>query len=99
MDPRKAAKSRTNETDIRVSLNLDGTGDIALRPVFRFSITCWRRSHGMGTSIWKSMRRRPEIEAITRSKTWVGCWARASRGAWRSPESSASTCVRAFGRR
>jgi imidazoleglycerol-phosphate dehydratase len=28
MDPRKAAKSRkTNETDIRVSLNLDGTGE------------------------------------------------------------------------
>ncbi len=28
MDPRKSAKSRkTNETDIRVSLNLDGTGE------------------------------------------------------------------------
>ena len=28
MDPRKSVKSRkTNETDIRVSLNLDGTGE------------------------------------------------------------------------
>ena len=35
MDPRKTTKSRkTNETDIRVSLNLDGTGEHRIAMIF-----------------------------------------------------------------
>ena len=40
MNPRKAAKSRkTNETDIRVSLNLDGTGEYQIGTKVVVSIT------------------------------------------------------------
>jgi imidazoleglycerol-phosphate dehydratase len=67
-------KSRkTNETDIRVSLNLDGSGQYEINTVSLSSITCWRSLHVHGQMDLTIVAKGDlEIDGITTLKMWVG---------------------------
>ena len=52
LPPRKIIHQRnTNETKIRVEVNLDGTGQSQIKRVSLFLITCWSRLQGMAILI------------------------------------------------